>query len=121
MLCSCIFQKSIWITLSLFQPFALSNTDSTPNKDKYHVDDINDPTPYTLMYVKGRTSRPIDAAEANVMPSRILHDRPVPAECAMVEVTMIREGREFEDLDYPNEDVGIEKPVDAKGTFIPWP
>jgi hypothetical protein len=120
MLCSCIFQKSIWITVPLFQPFAPSNTDSAPNKDKYHVHDINDPTLCTLMYVKGRTSRPIDVAEANVMPSRILHDRPILAECAMVEVTMIREGREFEDLDYPNEEEGIEKLVDAKATFLLW-
>jgi hypothetical protein len=34
---------------------------------------------------------------------------------------MIREGHEFEDLDYPDEDEGIEKLVDAKGTFILWP
>jgi hypothetical protein len=27
---------------------------------------------------------------------------------------------EFEDLDYPDEDEGIEKLVDAKGTFILW-
>jgi hypothetical protein len=39
----------------------------------------------------------------------------------VVEVTTIREGREFEDLDYPDEDEGIEKLVDAKGTFILWP
>jgi hypothetical protein len=52
------------------------------------------------------------------MPSRILHDRPVLAECVVVEVTIIREGHEFEDLDYPDEDEGIEKLVDAKGTFI---
>jgi hypothetical protein len=39
----------------------------------------------------------------------------------VVEVTMIREGHEFEDLDYPDEDEGIEKLVDAKETFILWP
>jgi hypothetical protein len=39
----------------------------------------------------------------------------------VVEVTMIREGQKFEDLDYPDEDEGIEKLVDAKGTFILWP
>jgi hypothetical protein len=39
----------------------------------------------------------------------------------VVEVTTIREGHEFEDLDYPNEDEGIEKLVVAKGTFILWP
>jgi hypothetical protein len=38
--------------------------------------------------------------------------------CAVVEVTMIREGCEFEDLDYPNKEEGIKKLVDAKGTFI---
>jgi hypothetical protein len=80
----------------------------------YPMDDIKDPTPCTLMYVKGRTSRNIEVAKANVMPNRIHHGRPIAAECAVVEVTMIREGHEFEDLDYPNEDEGIEKLVDAK-------
>jgi hypothetical protein len=105
------------------QHFAPSNASSTPNrdKDKYLVDDIKDPTPCTLMYDKDRTSRTIEVAEATVMPSRILHCRPVPVECAVVNVTMIREGCEFEDLEYPNEDEGIEKLVDAKGTFILWP
>jgi hypothetical protein len=57
------------------QPFAPSSAGSTPNrnKDKYPVDDINDPTPCTLMYVKGRTSRTIEVAEATVMPNHILH------------------------------------------------
>jgi hypothetical protein len=55
------------------------------------------------------------------MTSHILHSQPVPTECAVVEVTMIREGSEFEDLDYPDEDEGIEILVDAKGTFILWP
>jgi hypothetical protein len=63
----------------------------------------------------------IEVAEAIVMPSRILHGRHIPAECAVVEVTTIREGHEFEDLEYPDEDEGIEKLVDAKGTFILWP
>jgi hypothetical protein len=85
------------------------------------VDDIKDPTPYTLMYVKGRTSRTIEVAEATVMPSRILHGWPIPTEYAVVEVTMIREGHESENLEYPDEDEGIEKLVDPKGTFILWP
>jgi hypothetical protein len=36
------------------QLFASSSADSAPNRDmeKYHVDGIKDPTPYTLMYVK---------------------------------------------------------------------
>jgi hypothetical protein len=82
------------------------------------MDDIKDPTPCTLMYVKGRTSRIIKVAKATMMPSRIHHGRPVLVECAVVEVTTIREGHEFEDLDYLDEDEGIEKLVDATGTFI---
>jgi hypothetical protein len=49
-----------------------------------------------------------------------MHGRPVPSECALVEVTMIR-GHEFEDLYYPNEEEGIKKLKDAKGNFILWP
>jgi hypothetical protein len=111
------------LSATVQQPSALSNAGSIPNRDKdmYPMDDIKDPTPYTLMYVKGMTSRTIEVVEATMMPSRILHGRPVLVECAVVEVTMIREGREFEDLDYPDEHEGIDKLVDAKGTFILWP
>jgi hypothetical protein len=102
------------------QPFALSSIDSAPNRDKdrYHVDDIKDPTPCTLMNVKSRTSRTIEVVKAIVMPNHVHHGRPIQAECVVVEVTTIREGHVFEDLDYPDEDEGIEKLVDAKGTFI---
>jgi hypothetical protein len=57
------------------QPFALSNVGSAPNmdRDKYPMDDMKDPTPCTLMYVKGRSSRTIKLVEDTVMPSRILH------------------------------------------------
>jgi hypothetical protein len=103
------------------QPFAPSSANSAPNRDKYLVDDIKDPTPCTLMYIKGRTPRTIEVAKAIVMPSRILHGRPIPTVCAVVKVTTIREGREFKDLDYPNEKERIEKLVDAKGIFIFWP
>jgi hypothetical protein len=73
------------------------------------------------MYVKGRTSRTIEVVEATVMHGYIHHGRPGPTECAVVKVTTIREGREFKNLDYLDEDEGIEKLVDAKGTFILWP
>jgi hypothetical protein len=99
------------------KPFTLSSASSAPNKDKYHVDAIKDPTPCTLMYIKGRTSRTIKVAEAIVIPRRILHGQPILAECAAVEVTTIREGQEFEDLDHTNEEEGIEKLLDAKWTF----
>jgi hypothetical protein len=82
------------------------------------VDGINEPTPYTLLYVKGKTLRTIEVADAFVMATRIMHDRPVLSECAVVEVTMIREGPKFEDLDYLDKEEGIEKLKDAKGNFI---
>jgi hypothetical protein len=85
------------------------------------VDDINEPTPCTLLYVKGRTLRTIQDVDAIVMATRIMHGRPIPSECAVVDVTTIREGREFEDLDYIDEEEGIEKLKDAKGNFILWP
>jgi hypothetical protein len=105
------------------QPIASTSASFAPNrhKDKYPVDEIKDPTPCTLMYVKGGTSRTIEVVEASIMPSYIHHVRLVPTEGAMVEMTTIREGHEFEDLDYPDEDKGIEKLVDAKGSFILWP
>jgi hypothetical protein len=47
-----------------------------------------------------------------------MHGRPILSECAVVEVTTIREGREFEDIDYPNEEKGNEKLKDVKENFI---
>jgi hypothetical protein len=37
------------------------------------------------------------------------------------EVTTIREAHEFEDIDYPNEEEGIEKLKDAKGNSSSGP
>jgi hypothetical protein len=111
------------LSATVQQPFAPSSADSTPNRDKdmYPMDDVKDLTPCTLMYVKGRTSRTIEVVEPTVMPSRLYHGQLIPVECVVVKVTMIREGHEFEDLDYPDEDEGIEKLVDAKWSFILWP
>jgi hypothetical protein len=99
----------------------LSSAGSTSDNQKYPVDDINEPTPCTLLYVKGRTLRTIEVTKAIVMATRIMHGRPVPSKCAVVEVTTIREGHEFKDLDYPDEEEGIEKLKDAKRNFILWP
>jgi hypothetical protein len=85
------------------------------------MDDINESTPCTLLYVKGRMLRTIDAVDAIVMATCIIHGRPIPSECAVVKVTTIKEGHEFEDLDYPDEEEGIEKLKDAEGNFILWP
>jgi hypothetical protein len=82
------------------------------------VDDINGSTPYTQLYVKGRTLRTIEVADAIVMTTHIMHSQPVPSECAVVKETTIREGREFENLDYLDEEEGIEKLKDAKENFI---
>jgi hypothetical protein len=103
------------------QPFTLSSAGCTPDNQKYPVDDIKEATPCTLLYVKGKTLRTIEVADAVVLPGRIFHSRPVPLECVVVKVTIIREGCEFEDLDYPNKEEGIEKLKDAKGNFILWP
>jgi hypothetical protein len=83
------------------------------------VDDINEPTSCTLLYVKGNL-RTIEVVDAIMMATRIMHGWPIPSECAVVEVTTIREGHEFEDLDYPYEEEGIEKLKDAKENFILW-
>jgi hypothetical protein len=85
------------------------------------VYDINEPSHCTLLYVKGRTLRTIEVADAIVMTTHIMHGRPIPSECAVVEVTTIREGHEFEDSDYPEEEEGVEKLKDAKENFILWP
>jgi hypothetical protein len=85
------------------------------------VDDINEPTPCTLLYVEGRTLMTIDVADDIVMDTHIMHGRPIPSECVVVEGTTIREGHEFENLDNPDEEEVIEKLKDAKGNFILWP
>jgi hypothetical protein len=100
---------------------APSSVSSAPDHQKYPVDDINEPTFCTLLYVKGRTLRTIEVADAIVMATHIMPGRPVPSECAVVEVITIREGYEFENLDYPDEEEVIEKLKDAKGNFILWP
>jgi hypothetical protein len=94
---------------------------SAPDHQKYLMDDINEPTPWTLLYVKGRTLRTIEVADAIVTATRIMHGRPFSSECAVVEVTTIREGCEFGDLYYPDEEERNEKLKDANGNFILWP
>jgi hypothetical protein len=105
------------INLDIGTGFTTSSVGSAPNHQKYPVDDINEPTSCTLLYVKGRMLRTIEVNDAFVMATRIMQCRHVPSECAVVRVTMIREGREFEDLDYPDEEEEIEKLKDAKGNL----
>jgi hypothetical protein len=106
------------INLHISTGFTPSSAGSTPDHQKYLVDDINEPTPCTLLYIKDRTLRTIEVADTIVMASHIMHGRLILLECAVVEVTTTREGHEFEDLDYPDKEEGIEKLKDAKGNFI---
>jgi hypothetical protein len=98
--------------------FTPSGVGSPPENKRDRGDDINEPTPCTLLYVKGRVLRTIKVIDAIEMATRTMHGRPVPSECAVVKVTTIREGHEFEDLDYPDGEEGIERLKDAKGNSI---
>jgi hypothetical protein len=110
------------INLDIGTGFTPSSVSSAPDhQQKYHVDDNNEPTPCTLLYVNGMTLRTIEVVDAIVMATCIMHSRPIPLECVVVEVTTIREGREFEDFDYLDQKEGIEKLKDVKGNFILWP
>jgi hypothetical protein len=106
------------LNLDIGARFTLSNAVSAPDNQKYYVDAIKEPTPCTLLYVKGKMLRTIKVAHAIVMFGRIKHGRPVSLECAVVKVTTIREGHEFEDTDYPYEKKRIEKLKNTKGL---WP
>jgi hypothetical protein len=108
------------INLAICTRFTPSNVGSTPDHQKYYVCDMNEPTPCTLLYDKGKTLRIIEVANVIVMTTRIMHDRLVPSECEVLEVTTTRECHEFEDLDYSNKEEGIEKLKDTKGNFIQW-
>jgi hypothetical protein len=105
------------INLDIGTGFTPSSVGSAPDHQKYIVDNINEPTPCTQLYVNGRTLRIIEVANAIVMVTRIMHGQPVPLECAVVEVTTIREGHEFKDLDYPDKEM-IEKLKDVEWNFI---
>jgi hypothetical protein len=65
--------------------------------------------------------RTIKVADAIVMATHIMHGWPILSECAVVEVTMIREGHDFEYLDYPDEEEEMEKLKDAKVNVIVQP
>jgi hypothetical protein len=55
---------------------ALSSAGFACNHQNYPVDDINEPTPCTLLFLKGRTLRIIEVADAIVMATHIMHGRP---------------------------------------------
>jgi hypothetical protein len=100
--------------LDIIIGFTPSSVGSAPDHQKHHVDDINEPTPCTLLYVKDKMLRTIEVVNAIVMATRIMHGRLIPSECAMIKVATIKQGHEFEDPDYLDEEEGIEKLKDAK-------
>jgi hypothetical protein len=55
------------INLDIGIGFTLSSVGSTPDHQKYHVDDINEPTPCTLLYVKDKRLRTIEVVDAIVI------------------------------------------------------
>jgi hypothetical protein len=67
------------INLNIGTRFTPNNANSAPNNQMYPVDDINEPIPCTLLYVKGRMLRTIEIVDAIVMASRIMHGRPIPS------------------------------------------
>jgi hypothetical protein len=109
------------INLDIGTRFTPSSAGSAPDHQKYHVDDINELTPCALLYVIGMMLRTIEIANIIGMASRIIFGRFILSECAMVEVTTIREGCEFEDTDYLDEEEGVEKLKYVKGNFILLP
>jgi hypothetical protein len=108
------------INFDIYTGFTLSSAGSAPDHQKYPVEDINEPTSCTLLYVKRRTLRTTEVVDAIVMATHIMHGRPIPSQCVVIELTIFREGHEFDDLDCPDEEVGIEKLKGAKGNFILW-
>jgi hypothetical protein len=104
--------------LDISNEFTPSSPGSAPNNPRYRGDDIKEVVSGTLLYVKGMMLRTIKVVNAIVMSDRIMHGQPIPSVCAMVQVTTIREGHKFEDLDNSNKEEGTEKTKDAKGNFI---
>jgi hypothetical protein len=73
------------VNLDIGTEFTLSNADSTPDNQKYHVDDIKEDTLCTLVYVKGMMLRTIEVTDTIVMHARIMHSRPILSKCAVIE------------------------------------
>jgi hypothetical protein len=78
------------VNLDLSTRFTLSSVGSALSNQKYQMDDIKEPTPCILLYVKASTLKTIKVVDAIVMANRIKHGWFGLSECAVVEVTTIR-------------------------------
>jgi hypothetical protein len=58
---------------------------------------INPPLHTTLCQRKDVKDH--EVADTIIIATHIMHDQPIPLECAAIKVTMIRESREFRNLD----------------------
>jgi hypothetical protein len=67
------------INLNIGTGFTSSTTGSTLDNQKYHVDDIEEATPCTVLYVNGSTSRTIEVVDTIVMSGHIMHGRFIPS------------------------------------------
>jgi hypothetical protein len=79
------------VNLDIGTEFTPRSAGSTSDNQNYHVDDIKEDTICTLLYAKGRMLWTIEVANTIVMPARIMHDRLILSECAVIELTMIGE------------------------------
>jgi hypothetical protein len=64
--------------LDISTEFTLSSADSRPGHQKYLLDDINETTPCTLLYIKGRTLWTTEVVDAIMMATRIMHGWLIP-------------------------------------------
>jgi hypothetical protein len=75
----------------------VSSASSAPDNQKYHARMTSRYPPLAHYFM---------SKEGCYGPSK-LHCRPDPSECAGIEVTKIREGCEFKDLDHREEEEGL--------------
>ncbi|RLM75107.1 hydroxyproline-rich glycoprotein-like [Panicum miliaceum] len=93
-----------------------------PDCGKYPVDDITENTPCTLHMTLGKRGKTLmKVADGIATPERTFHTVPIPQECARVQIIKVDDKYLTCELDYPNEEEGIETLEDAINQFILWP
>ncbi|GJN04913.1 hypothetical protein PR202_ga22497 [Eleusine coracana subsp. coracana] len=100
----------------------LSSHGSVADTNKYPVNDITENTPCSLhMTLSKRGNTLVKVADGIVIPGRTFHNVTIPHECARVQIVKVDENYLSCDLDYPDEDEGIETLEDVVNHFILWP
>ena len=90
---------------------------------KYPVDDITENTPCTLHMTLGKRGKTLMKVEEGIaMPGHTFHTVPIPQECARVQIIKVIVDKYLTcEIDYPNEEEGIETLEDAINQFVLWP